>query len=61
MLDPRALGHAQEQSRQPRILDLAVRPVDEELVDVMLGDDARDGIDEGAALGHLSLLPESRA
>ena len=42
---------------QPRILDLALGPVDEELVHVMLGNDAGDGVDKGAALGHLSLLP----
>ncbi len=57
MVDPGALGHAHEQFAQPRILDLALGPVDEEPVHVMLGNDAGDGVDIGAALGHLRLLP----
>jgi len=61
MLDPRPLGHAHEQFAQPRILDLALGPVDEEVVDVVRGNDSRHGVDVGAALGHLRLLPESKA
>jgi hypothetical protein len=56
MLDSGAVGHAHEQFAQPRILDLALRPIDEEMMHVMLGNDACDGVDEGAAIGHLNLL-----
>jgi len=61
MLDPAPVGHAEEKLAGALVLDLALRPVDEQVVHVMIGHDARNGVDEGAAFGHLKYVPEPEA
>ena len=52
MLEPAPVRHAQEQLAHALVLDLALGPVDEQAVHVMLRNDAREGVDIGASLTH---------
>ena len=52
MLDPAPLGHSQEQLAHARIFDVALRPVDEQLMHVMRRQRARKGVNISASFTH---------